>query len=247
MSMDLAGKLAAVALGAAWFSLAAVEVRAQPDAEQSADLDVADTPQQDSGAEQATGGGDGAPSEASVEGKLAIFELERGLYVASDLGVFLTFGGVNGVSNVQPYLGLKVGHDLGDYFGVQLALAAGYASGNPVSENDVAGAGVGGREIEDYSLLSASVEGVAAWRPTERFAVEPKLGAGITRIYPALTSPQDPTATLNPVAPQVGGGIDLKYLTLLTDFSAGISLTAYYVIGPNIPALGTGAVVRYTF
>jgi hypothetical protein len=47
--------------------------------------------------------------------------------------------------------------------------------------------------------------------------------------------------------PHLSGGVDLKYLTLLTDFSAGLSLTGYYILGANIPAASAAFVLRYTF
>jgi hypothetical protein len=176
--------------------------------------------------------------------QLAVFELQRGFYLSSDLGVLMTFGGTQGYSNLQPFLSLKAGFDFNDYLSVQAALSAGYSSGNPISENDLPGAG--GRDIVDFSLTSAGVEIVAAIRPTERFAIEPKLGGGITTLSPAPTDPRDVEASVGSVLPHASAGVDLKYLTLLTDFTAGISLTGYFIVGPNIPAGAAAFVVRYT-
>jgi hypothetical protein len=184
------------------------------------------------------------------EDQLAVFVLNRGFYANGDLGVFLTLGGVRGYSNVQPYVALKAGFDVGNYVSVQLALASGYSSGNALSQNDAPGAG--GNETVNYGLFMIGAEVVGAIRPTARFAIEPRVGGGVARIDPQPTDPNiDLRATdaksVPGLAPQVGGGIDFKYLTLLTDFSAGLSLGGYFVIGPNIPAVSIAGSVRYTF
>lgn len=176
--------------------------------------------------------------QIGAEDQLAVFELERGAYFATDLGVFITLGGVQGNSNVQPFMSIKLGHDIGDYVSVQASFAAGYSAGNPVSEEDIR---VASEATANYELLNMGVEVVGAIRPSPRFAIEPKVGGGVTRITPKMAS------TDAPMKPHVVGGVDFKYLTLLTDFTAGITVNAYYVPGPNILGIGTGAVVRYTF
>jgi hypothetical protein len=188
---------------------------------------------------------DTAPPNIGGEDQLAVFVLHRGFFFSSDLGVFMTLGGYRGYSNVQPYLSLKAGFDINDALSVQAYVAHGYSSGNPISAMDLPESG--GQSTVSYGLLNFGGELVYAIRPTERFAIEPRIGGGLTRIYPTLTSPSDPGATLSPSSPHVGGGIDFKYLTLLTDFTAGVSLTGYYIIGPQIPAAAAAFVVRYTF
>ena len=182
--------------------------------------------------------------EIGEEDRLAVFELQRGYYISTDMGVFLTFAGASGMSNVQPYLGLNAGVDLNDYISVQGSMSTGYASGNAISENNQPIYATG---KQNYGLFNLGVQLVAALRPGERFALEPKVGGGLTSMNPALTDPVDQNADLPAMAPHVSGGLDLKYLTLLTDFTAGMSLTGYYVIGPNIPALGAAFTLRYTF
>jgi hypothetical protein len=176
--------------------------------------------------------------QIGAEDQLAVFELERGAYFSTDLGVFITLGGVQGNSNVQPFLALKLGHDIGDYVSLQASFAAGYSAGTPVSEADVR---VASEATQNYELLNMGLELVGAIRPSPRFAIEPKVGGGFTRITPKMASVDEPMKA------HVVGGVDFKYLTLLTDFSAGITINAYYVPGPDILGIGTGAVVRYTF
>ncbi len=181
------------------------------------------------------------------EDQLAVFVLQRGFYVSGDLGILMTFGGTRGYSNLQPYVGVKAGFDINDFIGVALAISSGYSSGDPLSDND-AGLGVAGQEVINYGLFSFGAEVIGSFYPNERFAIEPKLGGGMTRIHPTPHDPDDPNAYIPGFLPHVAGGVDFKYLTLLTDFIAGVSLTAYYIIGPKPILAGAGAfVVRYTF
>jgi hypothetical protein len=195
-------------------------------------------------AEGATGGED---TQLDEEGVLQTFVLERGVFVSSDLGVFLSLGGVNGVSNAQPYMALHLGYDFTDIISVQLSASAGYVSNNPISDNDDPFVNPAGQGVASYDLLSGGLEVVVAVPVSRRFYIEPKIGGGMTRINPAPTDPNDPLIAVKNMNPHVAFGADFKYLTLLTDFSAGLSLTGYYVLGPNVLALGLGGAVRYTF
>ena len=184
------------------------------------------------------------------EDQLAVFVLNRGFYCNGDLGVFMTFAGVRGYSNVQPFVAIKAGFDIGNYISVQLAFASGHSSSNPMSNMDSPAnpSGAGSNAVTSFGLLLMGAEVVGAIRPTERFAIEPRVGGGIARLSPAPTSPSNPAVSIGSVVPQVGGGLDLKYLTLLTDFSAGVSLAGYLIVAPKlIPAASAAASVRYTF
>jgi hypothetical protein len=181
------------------------------------------------------------------EDQLAVFVLQRGFYASADLGMFMTFGGTRGYSNIQPFVAVKLGFDINDMLSVQLALSNGYSSGNPLSDND-AGLGLADQEVIDYSLFGMGAEVVLALRPTPRFAIEPKVGGGLTRIHPTPHDPNDPTLFVGGFAPHAAAGVDFKYLTLLTDFTAGVSLTGYMVFSQKlIPAASAAFVVRYTF
>lgn len=199
-------------------------------------------------AEGATAEGAAAETPAKIddaEDRLANFVLQRGAYVSADLGMFVAFGGLAGNSNAQPFLALHAGFDINDYFSVQATMSGGYVSGNAPSEADDPNAG--GQQVQSYDLLNFGGEIVASYRPTERFALEPRFGGGVTRNNPAFTDPNDVTVVMSTVNPHIVAGLDLEYLTLLTDFSAGASFTFYYILGPNIPALGSALSVRYTF
>ena len=75
-----------------------------------------------------------------------------------------------------------------------------------------------------------------------------KAHGGIAILDPVPFEVQTDGIALSVVAPTVGGGIGLKYMTLLTDFTIGFEATFNYMIGPNVPALNIAPlVVRYTF
>ena len=182
--------------------------------------------------------------EIGEEDQLAVFVLDRGFYFTSDVGVLINFGGTQNNSNVQPFISTTVGYDINEYFSGQFYLSQGYVSQNPLSERDMPG-GVMGNGTADYSLTNFGLEAVGALRPTARFAVEGSAGTGVTRLNPLITA-EDGSSHLA-WAPHVVAGVDFKYLTLLTDFSAGISINAYMVLNPQILSVSAAGVFRYTF
>ena len=193
-----------------------------------------------------------APLEASAEilpeigeqDQLAVFVLDRGFYFTSDVGVLINFGGTQEHSNVQPFISTTFGYDLNEYLSGQVYLSQGYVSQNPLTERDLPG-GVMGNGTADYSLTNFGAEVVGALRPTARFAIEGSAGAGITRLNPPLTA--EDGNSHSPWAPHLVGGVDFKYLTLLTDFTAGISINGYLILNPQILAVSASGVFRYTF
>jgi len=191
----------------------------------------------ESSEEETLTGGEGASLEILPEigdsDQLAVFVLDRGFYFSSDVGVLINLGGVNKHSNVQPFISTTIGYDVNEYLSGQVYLSQGYVSQNPLAEEDRYG-------TADYSLTNMGGEVVGAWRPTARFAMEGSLGAGLTRLNPLVSN-------YGAWAPHVVGGMDFKYLTLLTDFTAGIAINGYMVLNPRILAISTAAVVRYTF
>lgn len=210
-----------------------------------------------------TGASGARPGEADRLGAgdigediLEIFVLERGFYLASELGVFFTLGGTQGYSNLQPFMAIKAGYDLGDYFGLQASLSTAYVSGNPPTSADLPGRdprGINNFDATgDFGLFNLGLEAVVALRPTQRLAIEPKVGGGYSFIDPPLTDPAagaPPTfAKHSPHGGHVTAGVDIKYLTLLTGFSAGASVNFFGFLGGHgfIPAIAVAATVRYT-
>jgi hypothetical protein len=186
-----------------------------------------------------------APS--AEEDKLANFVLQRGWYVGADFGTFVSIGNTKGISSVQPYLALRVGRDLTDNLSLQLSGSAGYVSDNPLSSYDDPIKTPSGTSVTSYDLLNLTAEAVYALRVTSRFAIEPRAGAGVSRINPLPTDPNNPGVLVRRENLVVVGGVGFTYLTLLTDFSAGISTNAYVLPSPGIFGLGIAFTVRYTF
>lgn len=191
------------------------------------------------------------PNAQIGEDRLAHFELDRGWYLSSDVGVLISLGGQAGYSNLQPFVSVRAGYDLSDMFSVQTSVSMGYISQNPISAYDDPSTveSFSGKKIASYDMTMFAVEGLASFRPTERIAIEPKLGAGLTLLSPTPTDTANPCSDcgMSALNPHAMAGVDIKYLTLLTDFSAGVSLNTYFVIGPNILAVSGAFLVRYTF
>ena len=188
-----------------------------------------------------------APAASADEDKLANFVLQRGWYVGADFGTFISIGNTNGVSHLQPYLALRVGRDITNNFSLQLSGSAGYVADNPISTYDDPAKTPSGTSVVSYDLLNLTAEAVYALRVTSRFAIEPRVGVGVSRINPLPTDPNNPDTLVRRENLVVVGGMNFTYLTLLTDFSAGISANAYILPSHGIVGLGIAFTVRYTF
>ena len=60
--------------------------------------------------------------EIGDEDQLAVFVLDRGLYFASEVGVFINLGGLNGNSNLQPFISTTLGIDIDEIFSGQFVV-----------------------------------------------------------------------------------------------------------------------------
>lgn len=188
-----------------------------------------------------------AAPDGADDDKLANFTLQRGLYVGADFGTFISLGDTAGVSNLQPYVALHLGYDLSNNLSLQATASAAYVAENPISDLDDPAVTPGGTGVTSYDLLNVTGELVYALRLTQRFALEPKVGAGFSRINPLPTDPDNPEFLVKRMNLALVGGLGFTYLTLLTDFSAGIAATFLVLPGPGIVGLGTSFSVRYTF
>lgn len=180
---------------------------------------------------------------ADPSGKLyEKFEMSRGFFISSDIGLVWAFGGAErAVSNTQAYVGLNIGYDFTSWFSWQIHAGRGFAASSPRSANQI-------NRIRDFGWTNI-LTGPLAWiRVWERLAIEVKLLGGIAIMDPVPLEVQTDGVALSVVAPTVGGGLGLKYMTLLTDFTIGFEATFNYMIGPNVPALNISPLVaRYTF
>jgi hypothetical protein len=94
-------------------------------------------------------------------------------------------------------------------------------------------------------VLTGPVFFIKVW---ERLGLEVKLHGGIAVLDPVPLEVNVDGIQLSTVAPTVGGGIALKYATLLTNFMLGLEITFNYMLLVNVPALNVSPLVaRYTF
>lgn len=171
------------------------------------------------------------------------FELQRGLYVSSDLGFFMVFGGANkAVSNLQPYVGLNLGYDINHWFSWQIHAGRGFAASSPRSA-----AQDQQNRIRDFSFTNILTGPIVWIMLMERLALEIKAQGGVAILDPVPLEAAIDGVAVNGVVPVVGGGVSLKYLTLLTDFTLGLDFTFNYLLSVNIPALQITPSIRYTF
>jgi hypothetical protein len=103
------------------------------------------------------------PNAQIGEDRLANFELDRGFYLSSDIGVLISLGGQAGYSNLQPFVSVRSGYDLSDMFSVQGSVSMGYISQNPISPYDDPSTveSFSGKKIASYDLTMFAVK---VWR-----------------------------------------------------------------------------------
>ncbi|MCC6808307.1 MAG: adventurous gliding motility protein CglE [Deltaproteobacteria bacterium] len=201
--------------------------------------------EEEEGKDQKAAGGE-LPSDPT--GKLyEKFEMSRGFFISSDVGMVWAFGGYDpgrSSSNTQAYVGLNIGYDFTSWFSWQIHAGRGFAASSPRSPNQVT-------RIRDFGWTNV-LTGPLAWiRIWERLAIEVKLLGGIAILDPVPLEVAVDGVAVSVVAGSIGGGVGLKYMTLLTDFTIGFEATFLYMIVPGaggIPALNIAPlVVRYTF
>jgi hypothetical protein len=174
------------------------------------------------------------------------FEMERGFFIGSDLGVFMTFGGAaKAVSNAQPYVGINIGYDFNSWFSWQLHAGRGFAADAARTANE--SNGPNGPRITDFAFTNFTTGPIVWIRVWERLAIELKVQGGVAILDPIPVDPTIDGISVSGVEPVLGGGVALKYLTLLTDFTLGLDVTFNYIIGINLPSLNIAPTVRYTF
>ncbi len=187
-----------------------------------------------------------ARAEQGERGKLvAEVKVQRGFYIATDIGFFLTFAGERGHSNLQPYIGFNLGYDFNKWLSLQLSVANGFDSNNAVGPQDDKNKFSNG--IPSCQLTNLGLQLVGMFMPHERVGLELKLGGGTTRISPLPRSLRKDPNQESGWQGHIAAGFGVKYITLLTDFTAGLDISFYLVLPAKIPALAITPTVRYTF
>lgn len=203
------------------------------------------------------------------------FAIPRGIFMESNLGGFLRFGGLQAckincepgadlmvttaTSSAQPFVGFAVGKDLNESFGLQVLLGTGFVKGGAVgtvAEPQMPGTPIESNLLppEDYSLTYITPQ-ITYLLVLEQFrlGLELKIGGGLVIASNGIKVSQM-TEDMKPAdLPSasldfnVSGGVSLKYLTLLTGFVVGVDIAGGYVVGGQIPYMHISPAVKYIF
>ena len=205
------------------------------------------------------------------------YTIPRGVFVESNLGGFLRFGGLKhckvdcnsdnwvptetATSSIQPFVGFTVGKDLTKTFGVQMLLGTGFVKGGAVgtvAEFQMPGTLYENRLLppEDFSLTYLMPQATYLLLLEQfRLGLRFKGGFGMVLASNGIAVSQAGAATtLKPedlptvsMDFSVSGGVSIKYLTLLTGFVVGVDVAGGYVLGGKIPYLHFSPAVKYVF
>ena len=216
-------------------------------------------------------------SPAMAKGDSGDYNIPRGVFVESNLGGFLRFGGLkhckvdcnsdtwvpteSATSSIQPFVGFTVGKDLTREFGVQVLLGTGFVKGGAVGtvvEFQMPGTLWENKLLppEDYSLTYITAQATYLLLLEQvRLGLEFKGGFGPVLASNGISVSQANAATT--LVPEdlptvsldwsVSGGVSIKYLTLLTGCVVGVDVAGGYVLGGKIPYLHFSPAVKYVF
>jgi hypothetical protein len=160
----------------------------------------------------------------------------RGTYVETSLGVFTAFGGTAAISNAQPYLGLTIGHEIGDAATVFVSLGIGAASAS-CFEVDARTQSCAAADSFGATFLEAGASygvGIAL-----RTLLSLKLMAGVTDLSPGPVV-NGSTVPDSLFGFHFGAGLALDYDTRLPHFALGVDLLFRYTIASYTPTGGAG-------
>jgi hypothetical protein len=204
-----------------------------------------------------------AEAKEAAAAQSQTFTIKRGLFAEGDLGIYMSFGGVNTnrvdvpskpVSNIQPYVGLTFGYDVFSTssfaLGIGVRLAMGLNGGAGRADPNVQPADDVNTSSNDFSLQEAGAAINVIVLLTDRLALSFKLDGGAGFLTPDPTLPAaDVNAGKYLFAPMFGGALGLELYTLLNDFSLGLQARFVGAIGGGefIPGLSVTVPIKYTF
>jgi hypothetical protein len=180
-------------------------------------------------------------------------KVRRGFFTETDVGGFLTLGGDDDYSNLQPFLQLGFGYDIRivESFGLGIGLhvgignsAANCYSGRPLNPDGTVNHEGQCPLTENFTVFFIDLTISPIIRLAERFYLVPKLIGGFTYLNPA---PVEANGEPIDKAANIGGSLGIEYATNMDHFSIGLDVGARYVIGPGIFSLQVYPRVKYTF
>ncbi len=162
--------------------------------------------------------------------------VRRGFFTEVDVGLFVNVLGSDGYSNLQSYLQLGVGYNIGEAveLGVHFGLGSNAQNCWAAYENDrCLGAA-------NFTLSFINASAAYNFKLLHQLFLSPKLTGGWTLLEP------EPILGLNG-APNIGGGVGIEYVTEMDHFSIGFDALARLIVGPNVLSLQFYPRVKYTF
>lgn len=218
-----------------------------------------EAPPEDAPAEPAATSG--AAVDDSVGGATG-FVFKNGLYLTSELGGFLRFGGYGDssgdpcyrceqkiTSNLQPWIALTMGYDFLKFLGAEVTLGTGFIADAAPIERET-------QSPENSAITMVNVAVTGSYY-IDRFALTGKAFVGGALLTPA------PLPDAVPLGGQFGLGVGVRYATLLTNVVIGLDVATYFIVSPDvvtghigpvpiggiplIPAISFGPVIKYTF
>jgi hypothetical protein len=149
----------------------------------------------------------------------------RGTFAEASVGAFATVGGSRRVSNVQPWLGLTVGRDLGASSSIFASVGTGASSNSCFQQ----GAGGNCAGSDSFGATFLEVGGSYGYRLASRLLLSGKLMGGISFFSPGPFTLKDGSTVADQVtAPHAGAGVGLEYGTRLDHFAVGLDAVVRY-------------------
>jgi hypothetical protein len=181
--------------------------------------------------------------------------VRRGFFTETDIGGFLTLGGNNDYSNLQTYLQLGVGYDLGKKVELGFHYGIGANAANCFSDLTARG---DCKATDNFTVTFLNLTARYRIELVDRFFLTPKGTLGYTLFDPApIVEGTDAECSTTPVGPgckelrgglNAGAGIGVEYATSMDHFSVGFDAVVRYVLGTrDLITLQFFPRVKYTF
>lgn len=178
-------------------------------------------------------------------------KVRRGFFTETNVGGLVNLGGADGYSNLQTYLQLGVGYNIGQ--SVELGVHVGIGANaqncygqHPPNKPEVCVGQDGKVPLTDnFTMFFIDATAAYLFQVYERLYVAPKLMVGYTLLDPAPAERAD--GTLVSGALNLGLAVGLEYATNMDHFSIGLDVATRMILGPNIISLQFFPRVKYTF
>jgi hypothetical protein len=182
-------------------------------------------------------------AQAATPSEGVPLKVRRGFFTETDVGGFLTLGGIDGYSNFQVYLQLGVGYDITENIEIGLHVGIGANAANCYSSRDAKGTCA---TTDNFTVLFTDVSFAYLFRIAERLYIAPKVLLGWTLLDPAPAVRGDGSQITN--APNLGLAVGIEYATNMDHFTIGLDwVIGRFIIGPNIFSMQIIPRVKYTF